>query len=348
MSLGEIKRSDRLRGAFHLLRLIPVLEVLRSPLRPACEAVVRWGTTEGEVLADGILIALDDYREAAREADPGYTSSVYYDNSIALLALHTAGAASINGNPRGEIIVRVAEGIWQRISERIDNLARPGFDSWDTAPDEIQRMLDSTQDDASGLVARERAWWSQDEHVIRDDLANLNAVSLYLAELGKFAEGSRAELAHIFDSLDVSSHGPCGTQCDWPACATDLKTCVRNREYQPHLSLAATLRRRNGAEPRPWYVRVLAYDPPPGEPCDFLIEIGADGYEKRKVGIHADERREWCGDGRESQVLRLSSHPITSLAVYEERVDMMAEEIAPSLFARYWDPDRNASVRASE
>ncbi|MEU2632500.1 hypothetical protein, partial [Kitasatospora sp. NPDC007106] len=85
-----MRESAAVGGALCLMRFLPLLNVLASPVRRPVDDVIRGCLHSGDI-ADGVLISLDEYSEA-RGLRPDFDRPDYFEQTIADIALLTAGA----------------------------------------------------------------------------------------------------------------------------------------------------------------------------------------------------------------------------------------------------------------
>jgi hypothetical protein len=171
-----------------------------------------------------------------------------------------------------------------------------------------------------------------------------SALTRHLGLLRGRFEATRSALAELVAEFGWTPGGPCGGSCDWPTCRAERSECVRYRSFQQ--TLAGELRRRQGAEPKKWYVQVWHRHHAPDEPYETVSEIGADGHELRKVAYFDDEHAEWADTSGGIGTLVLSGEPVPPFVELAARDDCWAEEITPQHFEEWWakaqaDPRRS-------
>lgn len=221
--------------------MLPLLDVLESPITSAVEAVVE-ASLSGTPAPDAILMALDDYREASVDVRD-VENPVYLQSEIATAAIHSSESQW----PRYDVSVISAdlnaESLWQVFDACL--VRARGIS--------VMALVDSA------FAQEERYWQAADAKAIERSERDPSALSRHLELLrSKFPE-IRAALAALVAEFGWNTpSGPCGNSCDWPSCRSKTRECVRHRRFQQ--TLAAELRRRQGAEPKAWYMQV-AYSP---------------------------------------------------------------------------------------
>ncbi|GAA1113062.1 hypothetical protein [Kitasatospora arboriphila] len=266
-----MRESAAVGGALCLMRFLPLLDVLASPVRRPVDDVIR-GCLHSGGIADGVLISLDEYSEA-RGPRQDFDRPDYFEQTIADIALLTAGAGrtrSFSANTSAN----------ERAVEMWDVLARLMN----------ERTQGSTPSVITDFAERERCAQREDEQALAVREHDPTAVTRRADQLASAVAATTAELSKVSAALGWRPSGPCGPPCTWPVCAPAAADCVRHRPFRPQQTLAARLRRKPGAEPRPWYVISLHFLADDDEPFEFVTEVGADGYEVRKVAQYVDGR----------------------------------------------------------
>ncbi|WP_169792571.1 DUF6881 domain-containing protein [Actinoplanes rectilineatus] len=304
-----------LRDVWCLMRLHALLDALGSPLCGPVEETVR-GLLGPDGVADDVLISLDEFEEAVGHLQE-YDRPDYFQSVIAGIAVNAAGAAPA----RMSVAVTVPEwaaGIWEAL-------------------DRLVRHTDLIADWAD----RERADQEDDQSALADAARDPAAITSRFAAVASSAELMTRRLAGVVRALGWQSTGACHELCAWPVCEPAAENCVRHRLFQPQQTLAARLRRRHGAEPQPWYLTVHHLGArSSGDPFETAVEVGADGYERRKVvGFRGGRKVRVDRDhpARDGVVLR--AEPVPSWAELTNDPATVAEEVCADIFALRWAPD---------
>ncbi|MFI6151616.1 DUF6881 domain-containing protein [Kitasatospora sp. NPDC051170] len=196
------------------------------------------------------------------------------------------------------------------------------------------------------FAERERTAQQEDEQALTSREGDPTAITRRAEQLALAGGAMTAELAELATALGWRPAGPCGLRCTWPACAPSAEGCVRHRAFQPQQTLAARLRRKLGAESRPWYLMSVDLASDDDEPFEFVTEIGADGYESRKVAQYMDGRLV-CVDRehRTRDGVTLSSERVPSWTEFEANNDLHAEEASTEFFESRWQQGLTGSIR---
>lgn len=290
-----MKDSSGLAGAFCLLRLLPLLDAVASPLGPSVGAVAD-ALVAGRDVADDVLIALDDYRQAAL-GEPGESfTPIDLQKFSCTIALRAAGAEVDGGAPDDAVLRSLVMTLWHdfyrnfveppkrsldpaRLDSDLDSfwaayadragLPREGEelagsdlgldDVWSSFAEFVAGEGDAVESEVAVLTESEATWQRLDEQVIAASASDPTAVPRHLEALRARFPEERALLADRVAALEWSttSAGPCGRDCDWPMCASGSPACVRRRSFQPQQTVAASLRRKRGEPARPWYARII-------------------------------------------------------------------------------------------
>ncbi|MQY14406.1 hypothetical protein SRB5_45730 [Streptomyces sp. RB5] len=318
-----------MNGILCLIRFLPLLDALQSPLRHSIDNFVRDYMNSGEI-ADGVLIELDDFREAIGPMLE-YDNSLFFESSVASIALSVAETYSGNSRSAHGKTLEWAVGLWSALDRLLAD--RP-------------ELVTSLK--AISFAERERNAQREDGFAIASKGEN-GVILRRIEQLSLTRISGAAELSRISTLLGWRPSGPCGSQCAWPSCKPHAVNCVRRPPFQPQQTLAARLRRKHGAEPKPWYLITLDYSPRDELPFEFVAEIGPAGYELRKVAQYIDGRlvcvdqnnRVRCG-------VILSPDPVPSWEELSNNPDMQAEETSEEFFEKRWEEGLEGFIRTSE
>jgi hypothetical protein len=91
------------------------------------------------------------------------------------------------------------------------------------------------------------------------------------------------------------------------------------------------------------YVRVSWLHDQESDPVLYLSELGADGYETRKVQIYRDGRAEWADESHETDAVGLSEIPFPPLEEISVQPEFEAESISAEEFEEGWARARRDS-----
>jgi hypothetical protein len=293
-----------------------LLDVLDSPIRAAAERVVE-GSLSGDPAPDEALIALDEYCQAVAEPVDVY-HPVYLQSCVASLAILVSEAQRPRYYRQPRSPYHEAESVWQTFD---GSLARA-------------RGVSALSLSETAFAERERTWQAADQQAVASGVGDPSALSRHLDLLRSGYAAARAELANLVSEFGWTPGGPCGDLCDWPSCGAAASGCVRKSPFQQ--TLAAELRRRNGAEPKTWYLQVFYERHAKDEPDESLSEISPDGYELRKVAYYGDEHTEWVDANGGRGTLALSGEPVPAFTELDESEDFFVEEITAKLFEKRW------------
>lgn len=253
------------RSCFCLVRLVPLLEVLRSPLVAPVEDVARRRLSGGQA-ADESLIALSDYCDALRQG-PGCDHVRMFEFRIAFASLIVSGVGDPRWGAAEDGGVRVnARGLWRTVDADLGQ-AR-GFKGAPVGVGEFER--------------REIAWQEREQSVFSSMRVLPVTVSSHRALLDSARDSSREDLAGVGVECGWRPMGPCGPRCDRPECAARPAACIERRRWQQQ-TLGARLRRKHGALTEKWYLELLYFEESSAGVREELIEVGEDGYERRKI-----------------------------------------------------------------
>ncbi|MFJ3337638.1 DUF6881 domain-containing protein [Streptomyces sp. NPDC086766] len=306
-------------GALCLIRLLPLLKVLESSVRQPVDEVIRGCLGSGEI-ADGVLIGLDEFCEAVGPLQD-FDHPAFFEQSVAGMALIAAGAGEVEWSSADARVSEQAAGVWSTLTRLVNEQQTRGPAS-PTVADFAELERTAQREDERALVSRER-----------DPMAVIRRAD----QLASAGPAMTAELSKVSALLGWRPSGPCGPQCTWPACESSASNCVRRRAFRPQQRLAARLRRKQGAEPRPWYlisINLLAAD---DKPFEFLTEIGTDGYELRKVAQYMDGRLVCVDrDHQRRGEVELGSERVPSWTELEADEDLHVEETSAEFFERRW------------
>ncbi|MBV2156685.1 hypothetical protein [Kitasatospora sp. SUK 42] len=305
-------------GTLCLIRFLPLLDVLKSPVRQPVDDVIR-GCLDSREIADSVLIGLDEFCGAIGPLQD-FDSPAFFEQSVASMALIAAGAGPAHSSSAEVRISERAVGVWSALARLMNDQAPVSAPP--VVADFAERERSAQREDERALDSRER-----------DPLAVIRRAE----QLALAGTAMRAELSKVSTALGWRPSGPCGPQCTWPVCEPSAANCVRHRSFQPQQTLAARLQRKQGAESRPWYLISIDLSADSDEPFEFVTEIGADGHELRKVAQYMDGRL--VRADRECEVrggVELSSERIPSLAELEGNDDLHVEETSAEFFERRW------------
>ncbi|MEW2134888.1 DUF6881 domain-containing protein [Streptomyces sp. NPDC005435] len=155
---------------------------------------------------------------------------------------------------------------------------------------------------------------------------------------------TRSTLAELVTEFGWKPAGPCGGSCDWPTCHAERSNCVKFSPFQQ--TLAGELRRRQGAEPKTWYLHTGYSGPMDEKPHECLTEVGVGGYEQRKVAYYGDGTVEWADVSEGSGRLALSCAPVPAFEELGARNDSWARETTAQHFEGQWGRGQGKSVQA--
>ncbi|MGW4897679.1 DUF6881 domain-containing protein [Kitasatospora sp. NPDC004240] len=305
-------------GALCLMRLLPLLDVLGSPVRQPVDDVIRGCLGSGEI-ADSVLISLDEFCEAGGPSQD-FDRPAFFERSIAGIALIAAGAGQAHPTSAEVRISERAVGVWGALTRLMG----------DQLPVPASPVI-------ADLVERERSAQRADEHALALRGHDPMAVIRRADQLALGDAALRAELSKVSTALGWRPSGPCGPECTWPVCESSVENCVRHRAFHPQQTLAARLRRGSAEVPRPWYLISIDLSADGDEPFEFVTEIGADGYESRKVAQYMDGRL--VAVDREHRVrggVELGSERVPSWTELEGAGDLHVEETSAEFFERRW------------
>lgn len=312
-------------GVFSLIRALPLLDVMASPIESEVREVVE-SSLAGKPVSPSVLEKLDDYREAGFACD-GAVNSVKVQTWAATAAILVSEAQW----PRYYLTQKSAdsavETMWQVIDE---HLAR-------------SRGVSAVSMSGSGFAQRERSWRVIDERVIALCDVDHSALVRHLDLLRERFSEARSELIDALKDIGFEPCGPCAKNCDWPECQAEVKECGRFRRRQQ--TLGAELRRREGGRAEIWYLQAGFLENSNDEPYETLAEIGEDGFERRKVAYYDDGtiRSESVNDKVRTDVL--SETPIPSFVHLKARKGMWVEEMTRQHFEQRWDEAKSNPVR---
>ncbi|MEU1176626.1 hypothetical protein ABZ464_03075 [Streptomyces sp. NPDC005820] len=305
-------------GALCLMRLLPLLEVLESPVRHPVDEVIRGCLGSGEI-TDGVLISLDEFCEAVGPLQD-FAHPAFFEQSVASMALTAAGAGEVQSFSADARLSEQAVGVWSTLTRLVNEHTRAAASLGVADFAELERS--AQREDECALVSRER-----------DPMAVIRRAD----QLASAAAAMTAELSKVSAVLGWRPSGPCGRLCTWPICESSASNCMRRRAFRPQQTPAARLRRKHGAESRPWYFVSINFLAADDEPFEFVTEIGRDGYELRKVAQHMDGRLV-CVD-RDHRVrggVELGTERVPSWTELEADDDLHVEETSAEFFERRW------------
>lgn len=305
-------------GAFCLIRYMPLLAVLESRIRQPVDEVIRGCLGSGEI-ADGVLISLDEFSEAVGQLQD-FGRPAFFEQSVASMALTAAGAGEAEPGSADTRISEQAVGVWSTLTRLVKEEARASASPGVADFAELERS--AQREDARVLFAGER---------------DPSAVVRHADQLVSAGVAMTAELSKVAAALRWRPSGPCGAQCTWPTCGSLAPNCVRSRAFRPQQTLAARLRRKQGAESRPWYMISMSLLAADDEPFEFVTEIGTEGYELRKVAQYMDGRLV-CVDREHPRRagVQLGSNRVPSWTELKADDDLHVEETSAEFFERRW------------
>jgi len=162
-----------------------------------------------------------------------------------------------------------------------------------------------------------------------------SAVVSHMDEIERARAAKRDALLPLIAECGWRPTGPCSSTCDWPTCAAGISSCIEGRRAEN--TIGARLRRNHGAQARTWYLEIIYYDEDPnGAAQEQLFEIGADGYETRKIGYFPDRKIETADAAHWTDRFRLSPEPAPLFSELAVRDDLVASEISASEFESRW------------
>lgn len=313
-----MRKSAAVSGALCLMRFLPLLDVLESPVRRPVDNVIRGCLDSGDI-ADSVLISLDEYSEALGPRQE-FDRPDFFEQTIADIALRTAGAGRTRSFSANRSATEQAVGVWDVLTRLMND-----------------RTQGPTPPVITDFAERERGAQREDERALASREHDPTAVTRRADQLASAGAATTAELSKVSTALGWRPSGPCGPPCTWPVCASAAANCVRHRTFQPQQTLAARLRRKHGEEPRPWYVVSLHFLADDDEPFEFVTEIGTDGYEVRKVAQYMDGRLVRVDRDHPLQgTVELSSKRVPSWTELEDAEDLHVEETSAEFFERRW------------
>ncbi|MGW3247617.1 DUF6881 domain-containing protein [Streptomyces sp. NPDC001070] len=313
--------------ALCLMRFLPLLDVLESPVRQSVDDVIRGCLGSGEI-TDSVLISLDEFCEAVGTLQD-FDRPAFFEQSVAGLALVAVGAGQAHTYSANARVSEQAVVVWSALT-RLPN-------------DQMQVL---TPPVIADFAERERSAQREDERALASRERDPMAVIQRADQLALASSAMTAELSKVATVLGWRPSGPCGLHCTWPVCESSAAAnCVRRRTFQRQQTLAARLRRRHGAESRPWYL--IANDllaESDDQPFEFVTEVGVDGYELRKVAQYMDGRLV-CVDRehRKRGGVELSSEPVPSWPELEKNKDLRIEEVPAEFCEQRWKQGLTAS-----
>lgn len=312
-------------GVFCLIRTLPLLDVLDSPIKGAVESIIE-GSLSGTPIPDSVLMLLDDYREARGELEDIFTP-VYLQSGVASAAILVSEAQWPRYYPKPAPADLEVETVWQVFDEC---LART-------------RGVSALSLSNSAFAQEERSWQEADKQAISRSETDPLALAQHLDQMRSMFAATRLALAELVAEFGWTPSGPCGDGCDWPSCKFETSRCVSHRRFQQ--TLAGELRRRQGAQPETWYMLAGCPSHARDEPYESLSEISAEGYELRKVAYYGDDHAEWVDASGGSGRLALSRKPVPPFVELSSRDDIWVEEITSQHFERRWAEARENPQR---
>ncbi|WP_159400872.1 hypothetical protein [Streptomyces sp. NRRL B-24484] len=131
-----------LHGAFCLIRLLPLLGAVGSPLVPAVEGVVQ-ALLAGSEMPDGVLIGLDDYRQAAGWHVGFDEPPVDFEERVCGMAILAAGVETRFGRPPLPAALDSAQYVWDELGTLAADLRAAEADR----QQEDERVAAAAEDD---------------------------------------------------------------------------------------------------------------------------------------------------------------------------------------------------------
>lgn len=353
-----------LADALCLLRFLPLLAALESPVHRFVEAVAD-ALIEGRRVPDDVLIALDEYREAVTSEVLEPFEPTYFPERLCTMSLCAAGAGPIDGSLlqksqalwadfyRNVVAPRVVrpgrsqpefDTLWQSFTEHAhlsDDLAEPegqrlDFDTlWPRFAAFATGQDADTESALARLLAEECDWTAMDDQVVAVAEQNPAAVGRHIMAMREQSPSRQERLAAQIAELGWDLHGPCGPPCDWPACESAAERCLSRRPFKRQQTLAASLRRKHGEPAQHWFVRVIIHGARAGEPRAHLIEFDAGGREARKIIQYVGRPSERMDAGGQSDAVVPVEGPVVSLADLRGP-RRTAEEISGDTFDDVW------------
>lgn len=186
--------------------------------------------------------------------------------------------------------------------------------------------------------SRERSAQEEDERWLTVNGSDVPAMQSRTDEMMTLLAGTRADVLRVVEALAWRLSGPCGSRCSWPACDPAAGSCVRHGTFQPQQTLAARLRRKHGEFPKTWHfsTRYLTGAIRDGL-YEVATEVGADGFEKRKIGQFMDGRTALIDDSNPLQYgVGLSSGEVASWDALNADADFVVEELSAAVFSQRW------------
>ncbi|EME54118.1 DUF6881 domain-containing protein [Amycolatopsis decaplanina] len=86
-----------------------------------------------------------------------------------------------------------------------------------------------------------------------------------------------------------------------------------------------------------WYLRVAWSHEFAEEPVEILSEVGADGYERRKVERFRNGRFGWADEKHEVGGTGLGKVPVPPLAEINSQQEFVASRVGGDEFEQAWD-----------
>lgn len=312
-------RSAEFCGAFCLMRLIPLLDAVGSPIRSAVERIAE-ALLAGEAVSDDILIHLDDYRQAAGEQIGFERPPVSFEVWIANITILAAGAETRLGRPPVETALADARDLWAELSTMIA----------DASGSRGSRDLD----------AEEIAWQHADEQAAQAATGDRAVAERHAVRLANMYEANRSLLQRIIEEKGWRATGPCrASQCDWPRCDSGELRCIKRRAFRPKQSLGAALRRKHGQSAERWFVRVMYLDASDEQPFEIISEISAAGYETRKIVGFVNGIRIPVDSGTLNRGISLKVNIFPSISQLQSP-NLHVEELSERLFEELWSSAR--------
>lgn len=306
--------SNGLKGAFCLIRLLPMLDTIDSAIKAPVGKVVE-ALLRGTTVDDEVLIYLDDFRQAAGPQIGFEQAPVSFEVAMCRIAIRATGVEAPFGRPALEAVLSDVKSVWWEIANLATGLG--------------------ASDVASDLYDQELMWQGYDDQVGEVGAIDSHAIDRYVAQLRAAFTMDGNILSRVALELGWSSTGPCGVGCDWPSCVSNMQNCISRNTFQPQQTLGAMLRRKHGQPARQWFVRVLDFDAADDEPWEIVSEVSAEGFEVRKIVGFISGSRIPVADEYPSAKFPLIDTTFP-LIIDMQRAGVAAEELSKDIFEEYW------------
>ncbi|MGW5411792.1 DUF6881 domain-containing protein [Actinomadura geliboluensis] len=91
-----------------------------------------------------------------------------------------------------------------------------------------------------------------------------------------------------------------------------------------------------------WYLKVEWFHDFNDEPVEIYSEVGADGYEIRKIEVFRDGRLEYADEHREAGATTLSEVPVGTVEEIAAQEEFRPQVISEQVFEEAWARARAA------